>query len=105
MALIMATVVLGMATSNCWAVTQSLAGAHASGRWTGIQNFIGNLAGVVVSAATGYVLQRTGHMFGAFVILLGAGIVGALCWTLLIGPIKLVDWGRARPLQVAATHA
>jgi nitrate/nitrite transporter NarK len=99
-------VAFGMASSNCWAVTQSLAGAHASGRWTGIQNFIGNLAGVAVSAATGYVLQRTGHMFGAFVILLGVGIAGALSWTLLIGPIKAVDWGEARTLaKSAATHA
>ena len=106
MSLVMAMVVFGMASSNCWAVTQSLAGAHASGRWTGIQNFIGNLAGVAVSAATGYVLQRTGHMFGAFVILLGVGIAGALSWTLLIGPIKAVDWGEARALaKSAATHA
>ncbi len=97
MALILGTVVLGMAGSNCWAIAQILAGTQASGRWTGIQNFVGNLAGVAVSASTGYVLQRTGHMLGAFVIMLVVGVLGALSWTVLIGPIRLVDWEEAGP--------
>jgi len=37
---------LGLFTSNVWAITQTLAGAAAAGKWTGFQNFIGNLGGV-----------------------------------------------------------
>jgi hypothetical protein len=35
----------GMSASNIWAITQTLAGPYAAGRWTGLQNFVGNLAG------------------------------------------------------------
>jgi MFS family permease len=45
--LIMACLSFGLATSNLWAVTQTLAGPEAAGKWTGIQNAFGNLAGVV----------------------------------------------------------
>jgi ACS family D-galactonate transporter-like MFS transporter len=108
MALILIMVMMGMGTSNCWAVTQTLAGPHASGRWTGIQNFIGNLAGVAVSASTGYILERTGHLFGAFVLLLGVGAIGALAWTLMVGELKRVEWTAAElgtALQPAAKAA
>jgi len=36
-----------------------LAGPRQPGRWTGIQNFFGNLAGAVVPAVTGFLLDRT----------------------------------------------
>ena len=35
----------GVSGSNIWAITQTLAGPYAAGRWTGFQNFIGNLQG------------------------------------------------------------
>ncbi|MFZ0759538.1 MAG: MFS transporter, partial [Candidatus Sulfotelmatobacter sp.] len=38
-ALAPAGVCLGVNGSTCWAVTQTLAGARVSGRWTGVQNF------------------------------------------------------------------
>jgi len=44
-----------MSASNIWAITQTLAGPYAAGRWTGLQNFVGNLAGVVAPALTGFV--------------------------------------------------
>ncbi len=78
--------------SNLWAITQTLAGAKAAGRWTGFQNFVGNLAGIVVPAITGFTLDRTGHFYWALAILTGLALFGALCWVFLIGRVEPVVW-------------
>jgi len=53
--LLLAVISFGAAASNLWAITQTLAGPQAAGRWTGFQNFVGNLGGVVAPAITGSV--------------------------------------------------
>src|SRR5437868_7329996 len=82
----------GMCASNLWAITQTLAGPHAAGRWTGVQNFIGNLSGIVAPAVTGLVLDRTGKFFWAFVITAAVAVLGAMSWIFLVGPVEQVDW-------------
>jgi len=59
----------GMCGSNIWAITQTLAGPRMAGRWTGFQNFVGNLAGFFAPTVTGFVVDLTGHFFMAFVIM------------------------------------
>lgn len=59
--LMLAGLAFGLSSSNLWVITQRIAGPEAAGRSTGIQNFIGNLAGTVVSAVTGYLLGWTGR--------------------------------------------
>ena len=90
----------GLCTSNLWAITQTLAGPLAAGKWSGLQNFVGNFAGVVSPALTGFVVERTGHFFWAFaatsVVLLG----GALSWAFVVGPVEPVQW---KSKQIAAT--
>jgi len=54
-------VFLGIGISNGWAIAQTLAGPLAAGRWTGVQNSIGNLAGWVAPALTGFLVDRTGR--------------------------------------------
>jgi MFS family permease len=51
----------GVYASSHWAITQTLAGPLAAGRWSGVQNFIANLAGVVAPALTGLVRVAQGH--------------------------------------------
>lgn len=91
-ALILGVIFFGAASSNVWAVTQTLAGPKAAGRWTGFQNFVGNLSGIVAPALTGFVLERTGHFYWAFVIMTGVALVGMASWVFLIGPIEPVMW-------------
>jgi len=91
-ALILGVIFFGVLSSNVWAITQTLAGPQAAGRWTGFQNFVGNLAGVVAPALTGYVLQRTGHFYWAFAILAGVAFAGAVSWVFLVGRIEQVQW-------------
>ncbi len=83
---------LGVCSSNVWAITQTLAGPRAAGRWTGIQNFVGNLGGAAAPALTGFVLGRTGHYFWAFAITAGVSLLGALSWAFWIGPVEPVVW-------------
>ena len=89
---IMATVSYGICSSNVWAITQTLAGPQAAGRWTGVQNFMGNLAGMVAPALTGFVVDRTGEFFWSFVIAAAVSGLGTLCWVFFVGPIRQVTW-------------
>lgn len=82
----------GVASSNIWAITQTLAGPQAAGRWTGFQNFVGNLSGVVAPALTGFVLDRTGHLYWAFAILTCVALTGTMSWVFLVGRIEQVAW-------------
>lgn len=94
---------LGMSSSNVWAITQTLAGPRAAGRWTGIENFVGNLGGALAPILTGFVLGRTGHYFWAFAITAAVSLLSALSWAFWIGPVKPVVWApRARLVSSSA---
>lgn len=93
----------GVCSSNVWAITQTLAGPQAAGRWVGFQNFAGNLSGVVAPAVTGFVLQRTGHFYWAFMILAIVALMGTASWIFLVGRVEQVSWGQ--PVRTAAVTA
>jgi ACS family D-galactonate transporter-like MFS transporter len=82
----------GMCGSNIWAITQTLAGAKMAGRWTGFQNFTGNLAGIIAPAVTGFVIDYTGRFILAFVIMAVVAILAALSYFFVIGPVKETAW-------------
>jgi len=71
------------------------------GRWTGLQNFVGNFAGPVAPALTGYLLDRTGLFYWPFLITAAMAWLGALAWTLVVGPIEEVNWDNV-PRQISA---
>jgi MFS family permease len=82
----------GLCTSNLWSITQTIAGPLAAGKWTGLQNFVGNFAGIVSPALTGFVVQRTGHFFWAFAVTAGVLLAGAVSWAFVVGPVEPVQW-------------
>jgi len=90
--LVFVCVGLGMCTSNLWAVTQTLAGPATSGKWTGLQNFTGNLAGWIAPALIGLLVQRTGNFFWVFVITSCVTLLGAVSWLFVVGRIEPVTW-------------
>jgi MFS family permease len=90
--LMLACIGLGMCTSNLWSVTQTLAGPATSGKWTGLQNFTGNLAGWITPALIGFIVQRTGNFFWVFVITSVVTVLGAAAWIFVVGPIQAVEW-------------
>ncbi len=48
-----ACVAMGFFSSNHWALSQTLAGPAAAGKWTGVENCMGNFAGVVAPYVSG----------------------------------------------------
>jgi MFS family permease len=91
-ALCAAGVFIGMSNSNLWAITQVLAGPRIVGRWVGVQNFLGNLAGGIGPTLTGFLIDRTGGFRWAFFVVAGLAWIGALNWALVLGPVEQVEW-------------
>jgi MFS family permease len=85
-------VFLGMGCCSTWAVPQTLAGPLAAGRWAGVQNFVGNMAGWVAPMLTGFLLDRTGLFYWPFFITAAVAWVGAAAWGLVVGKLEPVDW-------------
>jgi MFS family permease len=85
---------LGFYSSNVWAVTQTLAGTAAAGRWTGLQNCVGNLGGVVSPIVTGMIVTRTGSFTLAFTASAAMLLLGAVLYAVLLGRIVPIEWPR-----------
>lgn len=83
-ALYCACFTLGVYASNLFALTQSLAGRGAAGRWTGLQNACGNIPGFVAPWVTGWIVQSTGSYYAAFIAAGVSCLIGAACFGLLV---------------------
>ena len=88
--LLTACFAFGLGAPHNFAVSQTLAGPALAGTWTGLQNFIGNFAGIVAPPITGYIVDRTGNFFWAFVLTTAIAWTGALVWLFLVGPVEQV---------------
>lgn len=82
----------GLFTSNHWAVTQTLAGPLAAGKWTGLQNGFGNLAGIASPWLTGWLVKTTGSFALAFILAAAVLLVGAMSYLFVIGPLTPIAW-------------
>ena len=82
----------GTFTSNHWAITQTLAGPLAAGRWSSLQNGVGNLAGVAAAWLTGVIVEKTHSYPSAFVVAAVFAVVGAFCWGVVVGKVEQVQW-------------
>jgi ACS family D-galactonate transporter-like MFS transporter len=90
--LIFACISFGCYSSHPWLISQTLAGPAAAGRWSGMQNAIGNLAGVIAPWLTGRIVRDTGHFVYAFVVVSVILGLGAASYVLLIGRIEPIVW-------------
>jgi MFS family permease len=90
--LLLACASYGVFASSHWAITQTLAGPLAAGKWTGLQNFVANLAGVAAPAITGFVVDSTGQFFWAFAVSAAVALAGAMIYTFGLGKIAPVEW-------------
>lgn len=99
--LIVACLIFGCFSSNLWATTQTLAGPIAAGKWTGLQNCLGNMAGVTAPMVTGFIVQATGMYWMAFATASAVLVVGAASYLFVVGPVATIDWGKARAARAA----
>jgi len=90
--LLAAGVGVGMMGVGVFAYAQTLAGPVAAGKWTGLQNGVGNLAGLIGPILTGFVVEATGSFMAAFAITVVVLILGLIAWVFIVGPLEEVTW-------------
>jgi MFS family permease len=87
---------MGIGASSLFLISQIFAGPHAAGRWVGVQNAIGNAAGILGPIITGALIDLTGSYTIPFQITAGVAGLGALAWAVLVPRIKPVAWVEGR---------
>lgn len=97
--LILACVSLAMFSSSNWALTQHLSGPDAAGKWTSLQNCIGNFAGIIAPFVTGVVLHETQSFFAAFAIACAILLLGAGGYWVGIGDTAQISWKARSEMQ------
>jgi MFS family permease len=90
--LMIAAVFFGLGTPQIFAIAQTLGGSQAAGQWMGLQNSVGNFAGIVAPLLTGVVVDRTGEYSLAFVVVGAVLLVGAVAWGAVIPRVEPVRW-------------
>jgi len=90
--LLCACIAFGTYTSNHWAITQTLAGPRMAGRWTSLQNGIGNVSGIIAPWLAGTIVALSGSSKLAFAISALIVLAGAAIWGLAVGPVEEVRW-------------
>lgn len=88
-------VAFGMYTANLWAITQTLAGPAAAGKWTGIQNGFGNLSGIAAPYITGWIVDKTGSFYYAFITVGVVLLLGAYSFLNIVKDVRPVTWTHA----------
>ena len=84
--LLAACLAFGVYASNLWALSQTLAGVRAAGRWTGFQNAWANTAGVVAPWLTGFIVAQTGRFDLAFIGASLACLMGSVSFWFFVRP-------------------
>jgi MFS family permease len=94
--LFMYQIMVGLAAPGVFAIPQLIAGEAATGRWVGVQNFCGNLAGIVAGSLTGLLLGQFGHSFmGAFAVAGIINVLGFVGWVFILPTLNPIDWSKA----------
>ena len=95
--LLISSAAIGLAGPNLYGIGQTLAGARAAGKWIGIQNAIGNIAGIVAPVLTGVIIDWTGKFSFAFLAAGLVALVGACAWIFLVRRAEPIAWSDAQP--------
>jgi MFS transporter, ACS family, D-galactonate transporter len=87
----------GAYASQHWAISQTLAGPAMAGRWTSVQNGVGNLSGIVAPWLAGAVVQFSGSSRPAFLVSGIVALAGAVIWGFLVRRVEEVAWAKPAP--------
>ncbi|HEY7184659.1 MAG TPA: MFS transporter [Blastocatellia bacterium] len=88
-ALIIGGSLVGLATGNLLVILQSCAPPDDIGLWTGIENFAGNLAGVLAPFAMGYLIKWAGgSYFPGFALAAIVLVAGLISYWFIVGELK-----------------
>jgi cyanate permease len=98
-------VLCGASSPGIYAMPQVLAGPKAAGRWVGLQNSIGSLAGAVSPFVTGQIIQATGRFTNALLVAAVVMAVGVVGWTWMLPRLAPMRWSSAGALAAAGSEA
>jgi MFS family permease len=91
---------LGIYTPMLFAIPQTLAGPRAAGQWMGLQNFVGNLAGILGPILTGVLVDRTGNFSWAFIVAAAICASAAVAFGVIVPRIETLEWPEHTSLAV-----
>jgi MFS family permease len=94
----------GAQSPGCYAIPQILAGPRATGRWVGIQNSLGNFAGIIAPAATGFIIASTHVFTAAFLLAAAVSMLGVIGWWWMLPKLAELQWDQETP-PLGATGA
>ena len=90
-ALIIGGCLVGLATGNLLVILQSCAPPEEIGLWTGVYNFVGNIAGILSPLITGFLIAKTGSYTPPFILAAALIAIGPLAFWLIVGQLTAVD--------------
>jgi nitrate/nitrite transporter NarK len=90
-ALIIGGCLVGLSTANLLVILQSCAPRGEIGLWTGVYNFVGNIAGILSPLITGLLIERTGSYTPPFVLAAALIALGPLALWLIVQELKPAD--------------
>lgn len=91
-ALLAFEVIAGCSYPGLFAIPQTFAGPEATGRWVGVQNACGNVAGMIAPVVTGLLVDRTGGFDAAFAVAAVVSALGFAGWVWVLPHIAPIDW-------------
>ncbi|MSQ99086.1 MAG: MFS transporter [Xanthomonadales bacterium] len=94
-ALFILQIFVGFSSPGIFAIPQIIAGPKASGSWVGIQNAVGNMAGLIAPVVTGILVDQTGRFDLAFAVVAAVNVLGLVGWLVILPKIVPIDWARA----------
>jgi MFS family permease len=86
----------GFGACTIYSIGQTLAGPHASGKWVGFQNGLGNIAGIVGPVITGLLVDHYGGFGAAFALAAAVSALGVVGWLVMIPKVAPIDWAPYR---------
>jgi MFS family permease len=79
---------VGLSTGNSIAIVQTCAPEAEIAAWSGMQNFAGNLGGIVAPLLTGILISRTGSYLPGFIFASLLLVIGIFPYWLILGELR-----------------
>jgi ACS family D-galactonate transporter-like MFS transporter len=87
-ALLVGASLVGLSIGNLLVILQTCAPPEQVGVWTGMQNFAGNIGGIIAPLVTGLLIRETGSYAPAFALAAVVLVTGLLAYWFIVGRLK-----------------
>ena len=88
---------VGLATGNLLVILQCCAPPDEVGIWTGCENFVGNIAGILAPLITGFLIAGTGSYFPGFALAAIMLVAGLASYWFIVGELRPIGENQQTP--------